>query len=583
MKKINVLSLAMLMTLVLASCGENTTSNSSPVSNPASGENNSVPSNGNESVPGSENSVPAPIVVNVEAGNKETAVANAGKFYFEKDADASVSGVVEEGISKISFSGATAYNSVVFYYEAPNLVTGNRYEVTLKIKSGAVMQSATINGTVYELNKGENEIKFRFTETDEPTLTIVMGDAANSDFVTEANELEISTPVVTEVQYAALNTITLDGNLSEWKDTKNEENRLAVIGTEEFEGKGVTFYAALKDDGLYLAAEANHSYLDDSAGAWWQCTNFEFFIGSPATQGWVSAKASDDRKLVSEYEWVKTGDNENGWHSIIEAFVPNANIPAGAIVAGEMRLGVAWKTENGTYLDECNNGEAAGGGAAAYWVPKGTWTDNADMAYVTKDGIYTESQTSFELSDFKTVTLDGNLSDWEGIQGYTFTGTENTAHKDVTWYARRTSEGLFVAAKAHHDVFITDGDAWHTSTNLEFWVNGGNQRYISAKGEAAGGVYGTFTNVAYTGGDAEYETVFECVIPAIYLESLLAGGETITIGFAWKTPGDVTTGGGAAGGAEDAWWIIPGRSQTDAAQQFIVTETGLTDPLANVE
>lgn len=583
MKKINVLSLAMLMTLVLASCGENTTSNSSPVSNPASGENNSVPSNGNESVPGSENSDPAPIVVNVEAGNKETAVANAGKFYFEKDADASVSGVVEEGISKISFSGATDYNSVVFYYEAPNLVTGNRYEVTLKIKSGAVMQSATINGTVYELNKGENEIKFRFTETDEPTLTIVMGDAANSDFVTEANELEISTPVVTDVQYAALNTITLDGNLSEWKDTKNEENRLAVIGTGEFEGKGVTFYAALKDDGLYLAAEANHSYLDDSAGAWWQCTNFEFFIGSPATQGWVSAKASDDKKLVSEYEWVKTGDNENGWHSIIEAFVPNANIPAGAIVAGEMRLGVAWKTENGTYVDECNNGEAAGGGAAAYWVPKGTWTDNADMAYVTKDGIYTESQTSFELSDFKTVTLDGNLSDWEGIQGYTFTGTENTAHKDVTWYARKTSEGLFVAAKAHHDVFITDGDAWHTSTNLEFWVNGGNQRYISAKGEAAGGVYGTFTNVAYTGGDAEYETVFECVIPTIYLESLLAGGETITIGFAWKTPGDVATGGGAAGGAEDPWWIIPGRSQTDAAQQFIVTETGLTDPLANVE
>lgn len=586
MKKINVLSLAMLMSLVLASCGENNTTSepSSPNTPPVSEENNnSTPSNGNESVPSEENSTPAPVVVHVEAGTKEVAVANPGKYYYEKDENATVSGVVEEGVSKISFSGATAYNSVVFHYEAPNLVTGNRYELTVKIKSGAVMQSATINGKVYQLEKGENEIKFRFTETDDPTLTIVMGDAADADFVTEANELEISTPVVTDVQYAELSTITLDGNLNEWKDTKNEENNLSVIGTGDYEGKGVTFYATLKDEGLYLAAEANHAYFDDSAGAWWQCTNFEFFIGSPAVQGWVSAKADDATRLVTEYNWAKTGDNENGWHSIIEAFVPASNIPNGAIVAGEMRLGLAWKTENDNYRDLCNNGEANGGAEAPYWVPKGTWTDNADMAYVTKDGIYTESQTAFELEDFKTVTLDADLADWEGIQGYTFTGTGDTAHKNVTWYARRTSEGLFVAAKAHHDVFITNGDAWYTSTNLEFWVNGNNQRYISAKGESAGGVYGTFKNVAYADGDAEYETVFEAVIPNAYLEALLGEDDKITIGFAWKTPGDVTTGGGANGGNEDAWWLIPGRSQTDAAQQFVVTENGLTDPLASEE
>ena len=580
MKKINVLSLAMLMSLVLASCGENNTTSepSSPNTPPVSEENNnSTPSNGNESVPSEENSTPAPVVVHVEAGTKEVAVANPGKYYYEKDENATVSGVVEEGVSKISFSGATAYNSVVFHYEAPNLVTGNRYELTVKIKSGAVMQSATINGKVYQLEKGENEIKFRFTETDDPTLTIVMGDAADADFVTEANELEISTPVVTDVQYAELSTITLDGNLNEWKDTKNEENTIGVYGSDTYEGKSVTFYASLKNDGLYIAAEAHHTvYITESVN-WYESSNMEFFLGEGmAHQGFVSANGS--KSIVTDSSW-NTVEVTGGYYTIVEAFIPITSIPAGLIVAGETRVGFAWKTPG----DKCNNGEANGGAEDEYWVPRGTWVNNADQGYVTKDGIFRESQVQFELEDFKTVTVDADLADWEGIQGYTFTGTGDTAHKNVTWYARRTSEGLFVAAKAHHDVFITDGDAWHTSTNFEFWVNGNNQRYISAKGESAGGVYGTFKNVAYADGDAEYETVFEAVIPNAYLEALLGEDDKITIGFAWKTPGDVTTGGGANGGNEDAWWLIPGRSQTDAAQQFVVTENGLTDPLASEE
>ena len=42
-------------------------------------------------------------------------------------------------------------------------------------------------------------------------------------------------------------------------------------------------------------------------------------------------------------------------------------------------------------------------------------------------------------------------------------------------------------------------------------------------------------------------------------------------------------GGGANAGNEDAWWILPGRNQTDKAQQFVVTENGLVDPLATAE
>ena len=580
MKKLNVLSLAVLLSLSLGACGQTSEDPSSTPSTPSTPSIEDSTPVTDESTPTVEDSTPSessPVestpsesipdpVVYVEAGTQESAIANPGHFYYEKDADTTVTGVVEDGVSKIEFDGATAYNSLVLHYEAPEVTTGSRYEISFNIKSSAVMQSVTVNGQVYELAKGDNTISYRFTESDAATLTIVVGDEANADFVTEKNTLEISTPVVTDVQYKTL-TPQVDGDLSEWKETKNEENSIGVYGSDAYEGKGVTFYASLQSDGLYIAAEVFHGKYTTTAGAWWQNSNLEFFLGDANAQGWVSANGTTN--LVDSKVWTTTGSDEEGYHTIVEGFVPATSFPAGSVVAGELRVGWAWKTEG----DLCNNGEAAGGAEEQYWVPKGTWTNNADKSYVTKDGIFRKSQVAFELDDFKTVKLDGNLADWEGINGVTFQGTENTAHKDVTWYARMTDEGLFVAAKAHHDVFINESDAWHTSTNLEFWVNGNNQKFISARGDTAGGVYGTYTSVAYS-GEAEYETVFECVIPTVYLDGLTGEDGKVTIGFAWKTNGDVTTGGGANNGGEDAWWILPGRDRLDPAQQFVVTAEG---------
>lgn len=583
MKKTKFLVL-LVAVLALAGCDDpkesSTPADSTPAVESSTPEQSSTPgesSTPDESDPSSDTSTPEPEPepVHVEAGNQEAAIANPGHFYYEKDADTTVSGVVEEGISKIEFEGATAYNSLVLHYEAPEIVTGNRYEISFNINSSAVIQSVTVNGQVYELAKGDNTISYRFTESDDATLTIVVGDEANTDFVTEKNTLEISTPVISDVEYKAL-VPNVDGNLDEWKETKNEENSIGVYGSDAYAGKGVSFYASLQSDGLYIAAEVYHGKYTTDAGLWWQNSNLEFFLGDANAQGWISANGTTN--LVDNKVWITEGSEEEGYHTIVEGFIPKGNFPAGSVVAGELRVGWAWKTEG----DLCNNGEAAGGAEEQYWVPKGTWTKNADKSYVTKDGIFRKSQVAFELDDFKTVKLDGNLADWEGIKGVTFQGTENTAHKDVTWYARMTDEGLFVAAKAHHDVFINESDAWHTSTNLEFWVNGDNQKFISARGDTAGGVYGTYTNVAYS-GEAEYETVFECVIPNVYLEALLGEDGKVTIGFAWKTNGDVTTGGGANNGGEDAWWILPGRDRLNPAQQFVVTTEGLVDPLAEAE
>ena len=58
--------------------------------------------------------------------------------------------------------------------------------------------------------------------------------------------------------------ITLDGDLSDWTGT----HTLSVIGSGEFEGKKVTFYAFLGEDGLYLAADAYHATFSTTEGDW---------------------------------------------------------------------------------------------------------------------------------------------------------------------------------------------------------------------------------------------------------------------------------------------------------------------------
>ena len=579
MKKSKVLALSLLLSLAMGGCnfGAAASTSSNEPSKPNSSSSvkdetsNSVESSSNvdNSSKNSSSEKEEPVVVTVDAGDAAAAIANPGKFFYTKDDAATVSGVVEEGVSKISISRMTTQNSVVFYYEAPEVTTGSRYELSFNFNSKAVISYVTINGTVYELAKGDNTISFRFTETDDPTLTIVMGEEGN-ELITENNEIELSTPVVTDVQYKAL-TPVIDGSLDEWRETKNEENSLSIVGTESYAGKSAYFYASLQADGLYVAAEVNHKKYIDNDPTWWCNSNLEFFIGDGNAQGWIAASGS--LQLTTEYNWNTTGDAENGYYTIVEGLIPTANLPEGSVVAGEIRVGFAWKT-NG---DECNNGEANGGAGDAYWVPKGTWPNNADKGYVTKDGIFRKSQVAFELSDFKTVTLDGDLSDWEGINGVTLTGTGDYSYKNVTWYARRTSEGMFIAAKAHHDVYVNDNPTWWQNTNLEFWVNGDHQKYISANGNAAGGVYGTHTSRELDGEGALYETTFEAVIPNAYLEALLDADGNVAVGFAWKTPGDTITGGGDPIGASE-WWILASHDRHN--EQFIVTEEGLVDPKA---
>ena len=203
---------------------------------------------------------------------------------------------------------------------------------------------------------------------------------------------------------AAAPAITVDGDLSDWAGT----HTLSVVGSGEWEGKKVTIYGVLAEEGLYLAADAYHTKYITDKGNWWENTNFEFFVGNGNLQGWVSSKGMNDTnttpslsnvengRAVIENAVMKTESAPAGYHTVVELFVKSENLPAGSVQDnGSIRVGVAWKTVG----DINNNGEAAGGGNDEYWVPKLTWPNNNDKAHVTANGIFNRNGEALENTE----------------------------------------------------------------------------------------------------------------------------------------------------------------------------------------
>ncbi len=283
---------------------------------------------------------------------------------------------------------------------------------------------------------------------------------------------------------------------------------------------------------------------------------------------------------VTETAWTTIAVEVEGkakFHSIVEVFVSLEDLPDAAIFAGEIRVGFAWKTIG----DPNMGGEAAGGGLDDYWVPAGTWTNNASQTFVNKNGIFKETQRSFEP---ETLTIDGDISDWTTEDVLTnkvfLEGDMETAHKNVAFYAFHNVEGLFLAAVAEHDVYIDNEEVWHMNTNFECFLNGGNQNFVAANGAVSFGA-GKFVSSELGGeGKAAYRTVAEAFLPRAVYDSRtaeeFAEAETyLRVGFAWKTNGDVATGLGGNGGGPDAWWFEPGHFPNNESEQYYVTEYGI--------
>lgn len=194
--------------------------------------------------------------------------------------------------------------------------------------------------------------------------------------------------------------ITVDGDLGDWEGLAT----LSVVGTGNFEGKKVTIYGVVTDEGIYLAADAYHDLYKTTEGEWWQNTNFEFFVNrsnNRNNQMWISAKGmseTDTTPLKSHEEMTaamvtkKVTSGATAYHTVAEVFIPvTLGFVADNIINGNAMVGVAWKTPG----DKINNGEANGGGEDEYWVPKKTYPDNEHKAAINAKGIFTQADVDY--------------------------------------------------------------------------------------------------------------------------------------------------------------------------------------------
>ncbi|MFA5486048.1 MAG: hypothetical protein WC275_03070 [Bacilli bacterium] len=520
----------------------------------------------------------------IRRGTAADAITHRGELVLEvgEKVDVTYARTVED-VSRIEFKveEGVAHDALKLYLENYTAEEGKRYSLEFEVHA-AVAFVGIVNGALHDFARGDNSVTIFYDETSAPSLTFIFA-TDEEGLGLKNNNVSFKNFAFTEKVYGSEEDIVVDGNNFDWVNIQAYENTVGVKGvTEETEHKSVDFYATLTSKGLYLLADAQHDLYLRTEDAWWQNTNFEFFIKG-GNQYFVSAKGEGEEFTksanVTEAAWVTTAvevDGKANFHTIVEAFVSLADLPEGAIVAGEIRVGFAWKTPG----DPNTGGEAAGGGLDDYWVPAGTWTNNAAQTFVNKNGIFKETQLSFEP---ETLTIDGDLSDWTNENVLTnkiyLEGDGETTHKNVTFYAFLNVEGLFVAAVAEHDVYIDNEDIWHMNTNFEYFFNGGNQNFVAANGAVSFGA-GKIVNSELGGeGKAAYRTVAEAFLPrAVYdsrsAEEFAQEDPILRVGFAWKTNGDLATGLGGSGGGPDAWWFEAGHFPSNPDEQYYVTQNG---------
>lgn len=202
---------------------------------------------------------------------------------------------------------------------------------------------------------------------------------------------------------AAENTgITLDGSVSDWTEAAGKT--IGIEGSNQFDGKSVTFYGKMTKDGLYLAVEAYHGVFTYGQKDWWLNTNFEFRIGEVLAANFGEENMRAKQYFVyaisaTEFAASNSGiriastveqlDSEK-YHTVVELFIPAEDfVEYDYMVQGGMvHVGVAWKTPG----DEINNNEILGGkDTDEWWRPKGTHVEY-NPACVDGNGIYTAKE-----------------------------------------------------------------------------------------------------------------------------------------------------------------------------------------------
>lgn len=190
------------------------------------------------------------------------------------------------------------------------------------------------------------------------------------------------------------------------------------------------------------------------------------------------------------------------------------------------------------------------------------------------------------------ITIDGDLSDWEALGLHTVSvqgeknGDLDTSNKHVTFYGVFATDGIYLACDAYHDIYLYEAAGnWFENSNFEFFIGAGRskQRYVYARGidqEPSVSSDGDITEVVMKTEKIDQGTVYHTVTEVFIKIDNIAESDiyynTIDIGVAWKTIGDVIIGGAGTVGKnnEDEYWVPKG-SWPDGDSKTIIAPSGI--------
>ncbi len=178
--------------------------------------------------------------------------------------------------------------------------------------------------------------------------------------------------------------------------------------------------------------------------------------------------------------------------------------------------------------------------------------------------------------------VDGDLSDWEGLATLRFPDGDGSG-KGVTFYGAMTTDGLYLACDACHDVYAVcgGGSGWdynasYFQVNLVNNVVGVYATGLDSEGATFAGpasscqITQAVMKTAETGkddGSPLYHTVVEVFIAAANLPGYFAFPGTASFGLTWRTPFDRINN-------REAWYVA-GCAPDPSTCPLVATPKGL--------
>ena len=193
------------------------------------------------------------------------------------------------------------------------------------------------------------------------------------------------------------------------------------------------------------------------------------------------------------------------------------------------------------------------------------------------------------LADASKFTVDGDLSEWADLNKIEIVGDPtdtvyNSGNKKVYFWGALTEEGIYLACDVYYDIYKSGNAQWYQNTNFEIFIDSEAYQYY-IYGEALGETAARSTNIdesimittELTGEATKYHSVVEAFISNDNIADGANWRNSINIGLAWKTEGDILIGGGLSGtgntGGDEYW--TPHECTWPRSCEMVVTPSGL--------